>query len=106
MKAIYETKGRAREYFELAANLYRGCDHHCAYCYAPDAIKLDRQAFGEPAPRPGILEALYKDASKLALAGECRHILMSFSTDPYNHLDESLALTREAIKVLKGQHLK
>jgi len=31
---------------------------------------------------------------------------MSFSTDPYNHLDATQRLTREAIKLLKGLHLK
>ena len=33
--AIYETSGRAREYRELACNLYVGCDHACRYCYVP-----------------------------------------------------------------------
>ena len=34
MNVIYEPKGRAREYSELACNLYRGCTHGCRYCYA------------------------------------------------------------------------
>lgn len=36
MKAIYETKGRAREFCELAINLYTGCRHRCSYCYGAD----------------------------------------------------------------------
>ena len=35
MNAIYEPKGAAREYAELACNLYTGCNHGCLYCYAP-----------------------------------------------------------------------
>ncbi|GAJ10528.1 unnamed protein product, partial [marine sediment metagenome] len=31
MKAIYETRGRAREYCGLAINLYTGCEHRCVY---------------------------------------------------------------------------
>lgn len=37
MHIIYKTTGRAREYSELAVNLYQGCAHACAYCYAPAA---------------------------------------------------------------------
>lgn len=34
MSVIYEPKGMALEYAELAANLYRGCSHACRFCYA------------------------------------------------------------------------
>ena len=41
MNAIYEPKGRAGEYAQLAVNLWRGCPHGCTYpCYAP----LDRKS--------------------------------------------------------------
>ena len=33
-KPIYEPSGRAREYGELAVNIYTGCNHGCSYCYA------------------------------------------------------------------------
>jgi len=33
---IYEPKGAAREYAELALNVYRGCVHRCIYCYNND----------------------------------------------------------------------
>ena len=39
MRVVYEPKGRAREYSELACNLYRGCVHGCRYCYAPACMR-------------------------------------------------------------------
>ena len=33
LSIIYEPKGAAREYAELALNPYRGCTHRCIYCY-------------------------------------------------------------------------
>lgn len=40
MRIIYEPKGRAREYANLAANLYSGCIHGCVYCYVPQFLHL------------------------------------------------------------------
>lgn len=30
---IYEPKGKAREYAELALEVYKTCSHMCKYCY-------------------------------------------------------------------------
>ena len=97
---IYETKGRAREYRELACNLYTGCDHGCVYCYAPDVLKRDRKIYhAEPGPRKDILRKLRNDAAWYAERGEQRQILFCFSCDPYQHLDEECQLTRQAIQI-------
>ena len=32
-KAIYSTKGAAREYGRIGCNFYTGCPHGCTYCY-------------------------------------------------------------------------
>ena len=61
---IYEPKGAAREYSELACNLYTGCDHRCGYCYAPGALRMTREAFGSPTPKKTIIERLTKDADR------------------------------------------
>jgi hypothetical protein len=42
---IYAPKGQAAEYAPLAANLYRGCGHACAYCYVPLVTKQPRPDF-------------------------------------------------------------
>jgi DNA repair photolyase len=55
MKAIYEPSGKAKEYGNLACNLYKGCGHKCSYCYAPSVLRMDRQEFyNNPQPREGI----------------------------------------------------
>ncbi|MDK2833273.1 MAG: hypothetical protein PWP63_360 [Methanolobus sp.] len=103
---IYETTGRAREYCELAANIYRGCEHGCTYCYAPSATFRKREEFCLPAVRKNVLKQLEIDAIKLEEIGEKRPILLSFTTDPYQPLDVKEKLTREAIKLLHDHGLK
>jgi len=43
---------------------------------------------------------------KLAKSGEKRPILLSFTTDPYQHFDEINQLTRRAIEILLENNLK
>lgn len=98
MNIIYEPKGKAREYAPLAVNLYSGCAHSCTYCFGPNTVKKDRQAFNKDIqPKKNILERLSKDAVKLQ--GDEREILMSFITDPYQPLEMEKEITRQAIKM-------
>ena len=103
---IYESRGKAREYCELAANLYRGCSHCCTYCYAPATIREKREVFCHPRVREGVLYKFEKDAIKLEELGEKRTILLSFTTDPYQPIDIKEQLTRKAIKILHKHNLK
>jgi DNA repair photolyase len=103
---IYETKGRAREYCELAANLYRGCGHGCTYCYAPSATFRKREDFRNATVRVDVLEKFKKDALELSKLRESRPILLSFTTDPYQPIDAKERLTRKAIQILHNQGLK
>jgi len=103
---IYEPRGRAREYSELAANLYRGCGHCCTYCYAPAAIRLNRDEFCKPCVRKGVLEKLKQDAIKLEAQNEKRTILLCFTTDPYQPLDVEKQITRKTIQILHSHNLK
>lgn len=103
---IYETAGRAREYRELACNLYTGCDHGCIYCYAPNALQRQRSVFhSHVEPRKDILVKLAKDAAGYGRAGERRQVLFCFAADPYCHADEEHRLTRRAIQVCHGHGL-
>ncbi len=106
LRIVYETHGRAREYFELAANLYSGCSHACAYCYGPDVLHTTQGTFfKDPQPRKNALALLQHDAAELAAQGERRPILLSFVTDPYQPLDVKLRLTGQALEILKGRGL-
>lgn len=80
MKAIYETKGAAREYCPLACNLYRGCTNGCRYCYVPAVLRMSRKEFHSSVTlRPGIAEAFAKEAPKY----RGRSVLFCFTCDPF-----------------------
>lgn len=103
---IYETSGRAREYFELAANLYSNCEHGCVYCFGPQVLKMNRGAFVQRGtPRKNAIKQLARDAERLSRRGETRHILLSFVTDPYQPADVYYKLTRQAIETLHSSRL-
>ncbi len=97
---IYEPRGRAGEYAPLAVNLYRGCGHGCIYCYAPEATFIDRQEFIKATPRQGIIKKLEKDVPQAALDGHKGNVLLCFTCDPYQPIDITYQLTRQAIEIL------
>ena len=99
---IYEPTGRAQEYSELACNLYKGCGHECSYCYAPAATRTTRTEFNHPVPRKDILEKITRDAAKMSspLIPDKRSVLLSFTSDAYQPIEENYGLTRKAIKIL------
>ncbi len=95
---IYEPRGKAREYSPLAVNLYTGCGHQCSYCYVPRVLHMDRYDFdNNPKARERSIEQLIKSAKKYT--GTKNQVLMSFTTDPYNPLNDKLQLTTEALKI-------
>lgn len=99
---IYPPKGRAGEYHELATSLYRGCGHQCIYCYVPQVLHMSRAEFDQAAiPRTDILNRLTQDAKKYQAAGITGNVMMSFTTDPYNHADVALKLTRKGIEIIQ-----
>jgi DNA repair photolyase len=99
MSIIYEPKGKAGEYSELAANLYTGCSHGCQYCYAPLMLRRKREDFhGIVVPRKDILKKLEKEAPDHK--GE--EVFLCFTCDPYGPEESEHGLTRAAIKILHG----
>lgn len=106
MKPIYEPKGKAKEYGDYAINIYTGCPHRCYYCFAPNVLRRDKEAFhGHVEPRPGIVEAVKKQIEKDGITGKLIHLC--FTCDPYPTGYDSSA-TREIIKILKetGNHVQ
>jgi DNA repair photolyase len=98
MSFIYEPRGKAREYSPLAVNLYSGCGHKCSYCYVPGVIHMDRKDFDEKVKaRDRIIEGLKKEAAKMKYSD--KQVFMSFTTDPYNPINDELKLTRKALEI-------
>ena len=97
---IYEPKGKAREYSPLAINLYKGCGHKCVYCYVPNAIKITREEFDNNVRvKANVTKEILKAVKKHT--GTDKQVLMSFSTDPYNKLNETMNLTRVALNLFR-----
>jgi len=98
MQGIYEPKGAAREYADLAVNLYRGCSHGCVYCYAPGITHQTRKDFINPKPRDGIIEQINKDLRRLNVPEQnTTPIFLCFTCDPYQPIDAEYEVTRQSI---------
>jgi len=100
LKVIYQPKGRAAEYCDWAANLYRGCGHGCKYCYAPSTLQMPTAEYRNPVPRAGIIDKLQKDCVALQQKGESHKVLFCFSCDPYQPINDKFQLARQAIEIL------
>lgn len=100
-KALYTTKGAAREYGRIGCNFYTGCYHDCAYCYMKRGalskllggteVRL-KKCFKDEADAAHILRnELDKHLEQCQRYG----IFLSFTTDPM--IDETRGLTEVAI---------
>jgi len=107
VQAIYEPKGRAKEYSPLACNLFTGCRHGCRYCYCPAILhKTLEQWQADPQPREGILQALERDAKKLGgMFPDQRDILFCFMSDPYQSADAAQC-THDALEICDRHGLR
>jgi len=105
MKVIYKPRGRAREYSELAVNLYSGCDHRCIYCYSPRMLHKTKNSFSQSAPREGIIQLITNDAIEMREHNDHRNVLMCFTCDPYQYINDWHQLTRQAIWVFNKNNI-
>ena len=96
MNPIYEPKGKAREYSPLALNVYNGCDHGCAYCYVPQALRRE-DANINPRIRPNPIYHLAKQLEKGKID---KQVLLCFATDPYCYRDTQEGTTRHVLMQL------
>lgn len=99
-RPIYEPRTRAREYSDLAINIYTGCNHGCTYCYAKDMHDRYKpnENFANIKVREGIVEAAKNQLS----GGKYRDkkIMLCFMCDPYPAIIDTTP-TREIIKLIK-----
>ncbi len=99
-QVIYETRGRAKEFNELAINLFTGCGHQCIYCYGADVTHQTKEAFEKrPQIRVTALDVL-QSAKQWVAKGETRRVLLCFITDPYQPIEQETQLTRKCITAL------
>ncbi len=106
MKPIYQPKGAAAEYGDYAVNIYTGCPHRCYYCYAPQVLRRDREAFhNRVEPRKDIVRELRRQLEQERITGKLIHLC--FTCDPYPTSFDTTA-TREVIQALKeyGNHVQ
>jgi DNA repair photolyase len=104
MGIIYEPKGKAREYSPLAANFYEGCDHGCAYCYAPGIRRMTRECYSDNVkPRMNLISELTKDMKEYT--NSQKQVLFNFMGDPYCYANDKYKLTREALGIMLRHHV-
>ena len=106
MNPIYTPKGAAREYGELALNIYSGCPHRCPYCFAPLVLHRDRETFHSTVePKHRIVERVREQVERSGMSGQTVHLC--FTCDPYPFGCDSTP-TREIIRILKesGNHVQ
>lgn len=100
IRTIYQPNGKAREYGEYALNIYNGCTHNCAYCYAPQVLKQQKNDFhSKYEKRLNIVEETEKWLDKHSeIKG--KHIFLCFTTDPFC-CNEDISST---VKIIKAIH--
>ena len=106
MKPIYEPRGAAKEYGDLALNIYTGCPHRCFYCFAPGVLRRDRERFhSDVRPRENIVVETRRQLEREGITGKLIHLC--FTCDPYPTGYDTTP-TREIIKLLKayGNHVQ
>ncbi|MFI3229914.1 MAG: radical SAM protein, partial [Bacillota bacterium] len=100
MSVIYKPTGMAREYSPYACNIYLGCSHRCAYCYAPHTLKRNlSDYFGNPLPRKGILNLIEKDLKNNVYKEQ---VLLSFVGDNYCDSADNGETFREVLKLFSA----
>lgn len=100
VKPIYEPRGAAKEYGDLAVNLYTGCPHACFYCFAPLVTRKDRIDFHTKIEtRPEIVEKIRRQLEREKITGKLIHLC--FTCDPYPTGYDSTP-TRDVIRLLKA----
>lgn len=99
MGIIYQSKGRAGEFAHLAANLYVGCSHGCEYCYVP-AFTHNKDFFTKQSVRKDVLWRLRREAPNYA--GTDKRVLLCFSCDPYQPLDDTEQISRKTIEIFRA----
>ena len=109
-KAIYTTKGAAREYGRIGCNFYVGCPHNCHYCYlkrghaskylGKTEVTLKKCFKDEDHAFDVFCQEVQDNADLLRKTG----VFFSFTTDPM--IAETRRLTLNAVALLCNHGIK
>jgi DNA repair photolyase len=78
-------------------NPYRGCQHNCAYCYAPSVLRIERKNWNESIQvKKNIPRIISKELPKKkpGVVG------LSTVTDPYQPVEKKYQLSRRCLELL------
>ena len=102
MRVIYEPRGRAKEYSDLACNWYMGCVHGCKYCFAPGCMRKKPEEWqSEVSIRDNIVTDFRSDAERMHDNKDNRPILFSFLSDPYQPIEAKHRITRQILRIVQ-----
>jgi DNA repair photolyase len=105
-KVINEVPGGSRMPFRWTINVYRGCSHACAYCFARPTHEYLGLNLGEDFDRKIVVKinAVEKVRAELAHP-KWQHepIAMGTNTDPYQRAEGKYRLTRGVLEALVEQ---
>lgn len=94
--ALNRVSGRFPFHFDL--NVYRGCSHHCQYCYAIYSQRyLEKDFFNEIFYKENIVEVLRKELTKPSWKRET--INLGGVCDSYQPIEKKLKLMPEILKL-------
>ena len=107
MRIVYEPRGRAKEYADLACNLYIGCTHGCKYCFAPGCMHCTHKEWSSGVYiRRRALDLFERDAADMQRSRDERAVLFSFLSDPYQPLEGTEGVTHRALEIVQRYGLK
>ena len=78
-------------------NPYRGCQHNCAYCYAPCVLRIPREQWGTTVEVKTNISAVLAQELRKKKPGV---VGISTVTDPYQPLEQTYGLTRLCLEQL------
>ena len=82
---------------DYSLNPYVGCQHKCAYCYAPNVLKIDREEWCSNIGVKYNIPIILSNELKKKKNGT---IGISTVTDPYQPIDKKYKLTRYCLEQL------
>lgn len=106
-RLLYHPAGRAGEFAEVACNPYRGCSHACAYCYVPLLPPYPARADFHRQIAARQFGNIERELAFKAQQAEWTNtpVLFSFTTDPYQPIEQELEHTRSLIRAIKAHGL-